>query len=184
MITREEKVASAMRDAQEMQDRHDNSSGDLTWAREWFDGNARCPCCAGTEFDIVDLNADGRMRYETFRCETGACRARWKVEFRESALSLLRDGADCEGAWIELQMFGQPNGDQPSTDDHAPRSFSEREAATILAALRYWQREGSVTAGHERDIETDFDRLKPLGAEEIDALCERINCREVGRGTS
>lgn len=167
-----------------MQNRQEERRGDLKWAREWRDGNARCPCCAGTEFDIVDLNADGHMRYETFKCETEACGARWKVEFRESALSLLRDGADGDGGWIELQIFDQPNGDQSSTDDHAPRSFSEREAATLLAALRYWQREGSVTAGHERDIETDFDRLEPLGAEEIDALCERINCNDDGRRTS
>ena len=59
--------------------------------------------------------------------------------------------------------------------------ISERETATILAALRYWQREGSMSAGYERDIETDFDRLKPLSAEEVDALCERINCSDDGR---
>jgi VIT1/CCC1 family predicted Fe2+/Mn2+ transporter len=64
------------------------------------------------------------------------------------------------------------------------RITSERETATILAALRYWQREGSLSAGHERDIETDFDRLKPLSAEEIDALGERINCGDHDRRTS
>jgi hypothetical protein len=61
------------------------------------------------------------------------------------------------------------------------RFTSERETATILAALRYWQREGSLSAGHERDIETDLDRLEPLSAGEIDALCERLNCRDDDR---
>jgi hypothetical protein len=52
---------------------------------------------------------------------------------------------------------------------------SERETATILAALRFWQREGAASAGRERDIETDGGRFEPLSAEEVDALCECIN---------
>ncbi len=184
MSTREENIGAAAREGQEMQDQQEVRRGDLKWAREWRDGNARCPYCAGTEFDIVDLNAEGRMRYETFRCKTNACKARWKVEYRETALILLRDDADCEDDWIELEIFDQSNGGQPSTDDHARRTFTEREAATILGALRYWQREGAMTAGHERDIETDFDRLKPLCAEEVDALYKRINRSDDVRQTS
>jgi hypothetical protein len=72
----------------------------------------------------------------------------------------------------------------PEKNVGASITFSERETATILAALRYWQREGSMSAGHERDIETDFDRLKPLSAEEVDALCERINCSDDALRTS
>lgn len=57
--------------------------------------------------------------------------------------------------------------------------FDTRELATILAALRYWQREGasgnSVDTEPEHDILTDGGEIEPLTAEEIDALCERIN---------
>ncbi len=54
-------------------------------------------------------------------------------------------------------------------------SLSPRNLATILAALRYWQREGLMSSGHEQDIASDGDTIEPLAAIEIDALCERIN---------
>lgn len=50
-----------------------------------------------------------------------------------------------------------------------------RALATVLAALRYWQREGLASAGHEQDIATDSGSLAPMSAEEIDDLCESIN---------
>jgi len=50
-----------------------------------------------------------------------------------------------------------------------------RELATILAALRYWQREGWASSGAEIDISTDGGTLEPLSRAEIDALCERLN---------
>ena len=61
----------------------------------------------------------------------------------------------------------------------------KREFATILAALRYWQRRGLCTDGRqgnlivpapEEDVATDSGTHKPLVPEEIDALCERLNC--------
>lgn len=52
-------------------------------------------------------------------------------------------------------------------------AFTDREADTILAALRYWQREGLMSAGHERDIAEEHGDA--LNADEIDDLCERIN---------
>lgn len=52
-----------------------------------------------------------------------------------------------------------------------------RELGTILAALRSWQRRG------RRDREpmimsilTDDDSFAPLDPEEIDELCQRLNC--------
>jgi hypothetical protein len=54
--------------------------------------------------------------------------------------------------------------------------FNQRETATVLAALRYWQREGFGSAGHERDIAEEHG--KSLTKDDIDALCERINCDE------
>lgn len=53
-----------------------------------------------------------------------------------------------------------------------------RALATILAALRYWQREGLASAGHEQDIATDGGVLAALTADEIDALCEDLNVAE------
>ena len=51
-----------------------------------------------------------------------------------------------------------------------------RELATVLAALCYWQQdlaanddEGPISAEH-------FDKHTPLSVEEIDDLCERLNC--------
>ena len=52
--------------------------------------------------------------------------------------------------------------------------LSEREIAQVLAALRNWQTDslnedlGDAFAGH-------FEEHEPLGDEEIDALCERLN---------
>jgi len=66
--------------------------------------------------------------------------------------------------------------DSKSDDD----GFDRREAATLLAALRHWQREiqhpqrGSVQE-LLHDVATDGGEFEELSADEIDALCERIN---------
>lgn len=55
--------------------------------------------------------------------------------------------------------------------------LDDREHATVLAALRYWQREGWRSCGHEiEDIATNGGTLEALVAAEIDGLCERLNC--------
>lgn len=52
--------------------------------------------------------------------------------------------------------------------------LSERELATVLAALRYWQQdladndECPISEGH-------FEDHDPLTVDEIDDLCERLN---------
>lgn len=53
------------------------------------------------------------------------------------------------------------------------------ELATVLAALRHWQQfiakhEMSARTGHFKD-----DNAVPLTVEEIDTLCEQINCSGV-----
>jgi hypothetical protein len=53
--------------------------------------------------------------------------------------------------------------------------FSAEETATVLAALRYWQREGLTSSGHEIDIASNGDTLEPMTTDEIDELCERLN---------
>ncbi len=60
-------------------------------------------------------------------------------------------------------------------------NVNNRELATILAALRYWQHKGieGPTKPHclaEWDIAADNGTHIPLDANEIDALCERVNC--------
>ncbi|MGA8763805.1 MAG: hypothetical protein WB562_13150 [Candidatus Sulfotelmatobacter sp.] len=67
---------------------------------------------------------------------------------------------------------------EPAAAAARPRELDRRELATVLAALRYWQREGLMSGGHEQDIATDAGELEPMKAEEIDALCERLNIGE------
>lgn len=54
--------------------------------------------------------------------------------------------------------------------------LTAEELATILAALRYWQRKG-ITAPDlpEHDIATDCGMLRPLNTAQIDRLCERLS---------
>lgn len=62
--------------------------------------------------------------------------------------------------------------------------LDNRELATVLAALRYWQREVVTVAGvvveelPEGDIATNCGTLEYLGEGEIDSLCERLNTEE------
>lgn len=63
-------------------------------------------------------------------------------------------------------------------DEEAHVELEDRRAvATILAALRKWQRDmtNSVNLASMSDIATDGGKLDPLTAAEIDDLCERIN---------
>jgi hypothetical protein len=56
--------------------------------------------------------------------------------------------------------------------------LNERELATILASLRYWQREGYMSGGHEHEIASNGGLIEPLFSAEIDDLCERLNTEE------
>jgi hypothetical protein len=53
--------------------------------------------------------------------------------------------------------------------------LNERELATVLAALRYWQQD--LIDNHEGPISQDHftEKITPLSVDEIDELCERIN---------
>ena len=54
--------------------------------------------------------------------------------------------------------------------------ITRRELATVLAALRYWQRD--LAENEEPPICEHFDdRISPLSVDEIDTLIERLNCR-------
>ena len=57
-------------------------------------------------------------------------------------------------------------------------AHSSRKLGTILAALRYWQ-QSVVSQGHSvayGSIATNLGTFDPLTADEIDELCEDINC--------
>ncbi len=53
--------------------------------------------------------------------------------------------------------------------------FSQRELATVLAALRFWARAGISGTPLEHSIATEGEVLRPLNTEEVDVLCERLN---------
>jgi hypothetical protein len=58
--------------------------------------------------------------------------------------------------------------------------LTDRELATVLAALRYWQQDLLANEG-EPPISEHFEGGNtPLDAEEIDELCERLNCGAAG----
>lgn len=56
--------------------------------------------------------------------------------------------------------------------------LSNREFHTVLAALRFWQQEKAVgkLPLELREIANNHGGTGPLSHNEIDALCERINC--------
>jgi hypothetical protein len=60
--------------------------------------------------------------------------------------------------------------------------LSKKELATVLAALRYWQREGYKANGDEIEIACDGDQ-EPMEADDIDLLCERLNTNTVSMKT-
>jgi hypothetical protein len=58
------------------------------------------------------------------------------------------------------------------------------ELSTILAALREYQREWSTDGGPQSyppDCGCFFEDVEPLGGDEIDSLCERLNAGEIVR---
>ncbi len=53
---------------------------------------------------------------------------------------------------------------------------TDREFAAMLAGLRLLQEKGSGSNPWLKSVATDCGRFAPLGAGEIDRLCERLNC--------
>lgn len=52
--------------------------------------------------------------------------------------------------------------------------LSERELATVLAAMRYWQRTVPDLFAYAASP-LHFRSCRPLSSAEIDALCEKLN---------
>lgn len=66
---------------------------------------------------------------------------------------------------------------EPSQSEQAcSQELSNRELATVLAALRYWQdRLIDRSVCHYQAIAKDGGKFNPLSGREIDQLCERLN---------
>jgi hypothetical protein len=58
-----------------------------------------------------------------------------------------------------------------------PIQLTDRELATVLAALRYWQQD--LAENDDGPISDHFIDHTPLTVEEIDDLCERLNVSPV-----
>jgi hypothetical protein len=159
MSTREENAMAAAREAEELDERQQSRLKDLQWAEQWQRGDCMCPRCRNSKFRLIEVVREGSTRYEVYQCKNSTCKSRWEVEFRETALVICPESDGPEYEWLEIKRW--------------PISGTER--ATLLAALRYWQREGLNSAGHERDIATDGGCLEPLSPRQIDALCLSIN---------
>jgi hypothetical protein len=54
--------------------------------------------------------------------------------------------------------------------------LSDRELATVLAALRYWQHDLAENEEEGPIGQEHFAEVTPLSVAEIDGLCERLNC--------
>src|SRR5437016_14402810 len=98
----------------------------------------------------------------------------------EELLSALKDGDEDVAAERaeELARWIRRGGFTPQQLSHYRPELSERELATVLAALREWQ--GLLTGSEPAeadvdDIASDGGKLRPLTADEIDAVCERLN---------
>jgi hypothetical protein len=57
------------------------------------------------------------------------------------------------------------------------RALNESEMSTLLAALRLWQRE-LCRSGLPEWADEYFRDCEPLTIDQIDELCERLNCGE------
>lgn len=91
------------------------------------------------------------------------------------ALRLAMANADAEADCIVDEILAEELARQEASKKPATHTLTARELATVLAGLRYWQREGLTSCGGEHDIATDGGALAPLGSAEIDLLCERLN---------
>jgi hypothetical protein len=70
--------------------------------------------------------------------------------------------------------------DVPQTQPSGGPQLTDRELATVLAALRHWQR--TVPAKGKQPADggyPHFDEHNPLSADEIDDLCQRLNFGDV-----
>lgn len=153
------------------------TSEQIDWADEWSCGcDDECPKCGKshspndqTWLPNCDIFGPEKLLWQ-------ALPEKGDKEGEAAYLAKLESIAQIETVGPEGQRIVQPvraSGGVWLGDDTLQH---RRETATILAALRYWQRwEGFLTGCAENAIATDGGEIEPLTAEEIDALCERLN---------
>jgi hypothetical protein len=116
-----------------------------------------------------------------YRAKARAEQAADRVSECERKVARLREEMNCAEV-----LGGRPPGLRSQNADNARKtggalmaqkrfriSFTEREHATILAALRLWQEADEYNRGDLRDIAEAAG--VPLSNKEIDVLCERVN---------
>ncbi len=114
--------------------------------------------------------------------------ARWSEADQVWELSCVQDQGTCEDCGGETTLVerlrdldGLDAGPVSKYDCYNDEPFVERdtlilsgrELATVLAAIRFWQRRADPR-DPEMEIATD-DGQEALSDDEIDALCERLN---------
>ena len=143
---------------------------DGTWHHNGEDWSGITEITGFTIQTIVE-GSDAEVNSDTFALPvTHAEVEHWMSDMEDEADRLWHEAND------EPELDNSPN---TAIDANAKWSaLNSAELATVLAALRYWQREGLMSAGCEQDIATDGGRLEPLTEGQIEALCERLNCGE------
>ena len=85
-------------------------------------------------------------------------------------------------SWKRSLLRGDPEVEQDGKAANVGiRALNKRETATVLAALRLFQKEAR-DKGFWR-MQEQFADIKPLSNKEIDALCIRINFTGLDTGT-
>lgn len=78
------------------------------------------------------------------------------------------------------KVIYQSGAEPERVHEDAILGLDDRETSTILAALRLWQRRSfgllADLNDYELDIATNCGRYSRLSPEQIDDLCERLNC--------
>jgi len=116
---------------------------------------------------------EGRLRlivFDNINCEDPQI-----IDLEKAQENCRVDADDCQ------KPYGDDQATISSPDPSRNVRFDERQLATILAALRFHQDEnlqGKPVIPDEviNEIATDCGKFVPLGFNEIDALCERLNC--------
>lgn len=125
--------------------------------RRYLKSPAHCPFCESQDIEGGRIEVDDGGAYQSITCND--CESEWDDAYELDRIVI--DGTGYDGGKED-------------------RALSPRELATVLAALRYWQRSsGQNVASIDHallDIATDGGTLSGLTDAEIDALCERLNC--------
>ena len=134
---------------------------------------------------LVVTNIDCELTFHQFQTEQEAKDKAWAIvkslfeegDERDSFDDFVSENDDdLNTCWVSATGGNHDTLNVEEVEIEVPRvsELDSRELGTVLAALRYWQRQGCPDGPELREIASDND-MKPLDLEEIDALCERLN---------